>query len=52
MLSQHVKAVLDRDRITSLRPPLNGHDIMRVTGLRAGMQLGRLVRMLTYADVC
>jgi len=46
LLSQHVQAVLDRDRLTSLRSPLNGHDIMKATGLRPGMHLGRLVRAL------
>ena len=46
LLTQHVQAVLDRDRLTSLRSPLNGHDIMRCTGLKPGMQLGRLVRAL------
>ena len=46
LLTQHVQAVLDRDRLTSLRSPLNGHDIMRITGLKPGMHLGRLVRAL------
>jgi putative nucleotidyltransferase with HDIG domain len=46
LLSQHVQAVLDRDRMASLRSPLNGHDIMRITGLKPGFKLGRLVRAL------
>ena len=46
LLARHTQAVLDRDRLASLRSPLNGHDIMRLTGLRPGMKLGLLIRAL------
>ena len=46
LLARHMQAVLDRDRLASLRSPLNGHDIMRLTGLRPGMKLGLLIRAL------
>jgi len=46
MLTKLVEDVLFRDRSRSKRPPINGHDVMALTGLKGGLVLGRLMRLL------
>lgn len=41
-----VKGVLTRDIMRIKRPPLNGNEVMALTGLTAGIALGRLMRGL------
>ena len=44
VFSRRIREVQELDRVASLRPPLSGNDIMRITGLREGFELGLIVR--------